>query len=395
MSLCFRTFPNKLASFASTRKQVTKIDYGLPKHVKPSSFLEEFLVGRTTGNATDVKDRALTLATPYFPSPNLPLASHNTYSRQSDLAARTNDRSQKRTMQTQHFMLMKTERLSLINPKIPNDIVMEKKDIDTCTDAMKIDANIYNVNPILNACMDDTRMFSKASHEKPSEMNDENENILHKNTKNTVSNSKQQNRDKPIPRKHRNPTEAQLNAIHEYLCRTLPRIFVEIMDYRMYTHDLIFINNIRGTNTTGIFPYIKQVQLLKIVGHLKYAYITFNILKITVHPEDNSVKVRWRIEGIGGMKIFSMLWNIKSLTLRPPASAHEAWYDGFSTFYVNGDGYIYKHVVDKIMLDHDCEKVKQPIATKLVALAPLIGLCMRYIDKFDSTSRSTVRLTKV
>jgi hypothetical protein len=27
------------------------------------------------------------------------------------------------------------------------------------------------------------------------------------------------------------------------------------------------------------------------------------------------------------------------------------WYDGFSTFYVGGDGLVYRHVADKVLSD--------------------------------------------
>jgi hypothetical protein len=48
---------------------------------------------------------------------------------------------------------------------------------------------------------------------------------------------------------------------------------------------------------------VKQVALLRTVGHLKFAYVKFDILKITMHPEDGTVKIRWRIKGISGLKV--------------------------------------------------------------------------------------------
>lgn len=41
------------------------------------------------------------------------------------------------------------------------------------------------------------------------------------------------------------------------------------MDYTIYHPNLIFENNIRGTRTIGLFPYVKQIALLRTVGHLK------------------------------------------------------------------------------------------------------------------------------
>lgn len=70
--------------------------------------------------------------------------------------------------------------------------------------------------------------------------------------------------------------------------------------------------------SSGLYAYVKQVALLRTIGHLKYAYVAFEVIKITKHPEDSSVKVRWRIRGISGLKVMFTfwkykLWNIKEL----------------------------------------------------------------------------------
>lgn len=40
----------------------------------------------------------------------------------------------------------------------------------------------------------------------------------------------------------------------------------------------------------GLFHYVRQIALLRTVGHIKFAYVNFEILKITAHPEDSSIK---------------------------------------------------------------------------------------------------------
>lgn len=49
--------------------------------------------------------------------------------------------------------------------------------------------------------------------------------------------------------------------------------------------------------------YVKQVALLRTIGHLKFAFVKFEILKMTKHPEDGTVRVRWRIKGLSGLKV--------------------------------------------------------------------------------------------
>ena len=51
---------------------------------------------------------------------------------------------------------------------------------------------------------------------------------------------------------------------------------------------------------------MKQVAILRALGHIKFAYVKFEILKITSHPEDSTVRVRWRIRGLQGYKVSSI-----------------------------------------------------------------------------------------
>lgn len=69
------------------------------------------------------------------------------------------------------------------------------------------------------------------------------------------------------------------------------------------------------------------------------------------------------------------------------------WYDGFSTFYVGGDGLVQKHIVDKVMPDQDTiidDTEKAPIAAKI---ALLIGLLPRNylsdVSPYFTTSSGT------
>ncbi|KRT80970.1 hypothetical protein AMK59_6252, partial [Oryctes borbonicus] len=172
------------------------------------------------------------------------------------------------------------------------------------------------------------------------------------------------------------PSPEKLAHIYHVLSETLPKLFIQVMDYSIYDNNLIFENNIRGTRTVGLYNYIKQVSLLRTIGHLKYAYVKMEILKITQNPEDSSVKVRWRIRGISGLKVMVMFWRYRLWNLKDFFDRTESWFDGFSTFYVNGEGKIYKHVADKMMPDSDREVIKpSPIDTAKLAL--IVGIIPR------------------
>lgn len=156
------------------------------------------------------------------------------------------------------------------------------------------------------------------------------------------------------------PSEEQIQKVYDTLANTLPKLFIQPLDYSIYHPNLIFENNIRGMRTEGLYHYVKQVALLRTVGHLKYAYVTLEVLKITKHPEENTVKVRWRVKGISAMRVMFQFWKYKLWKLKEIFADTEAWYDGFSVFHIGPDGLIYRHVADKIMPDDDKVVVRPP-----------------------------------
>nr|CAG4645664.1 EOG090X09QP [Lynceus sp. MCZ IZ 141354] len=169
------------------------------------------------------------------------------------------------------------------------------------------------------------------------------------------------------------PNQSQLDVIFKHLSESLPRIFVDTLDYRLYSQDVVFENNITNIRTVGLYNYIKQVALLRTVAHLKYARVGFDILKITSHADEGCIRIRWRIRGISGLKVLFQFWKYKLWNFKNIIDNQEVWYDGFSTFYVNADGNIHLHRADKVMPDTDKSEAEK--ATTLAAkLALLLGL---------------------
>ncbi|KAH8261014.1 hypothetical protein KR044_002243, partial [Drosophila immigrans] len=152
-----------------------------------------------------------------------------------------------------------------------------------------------------------------------------------------------------------NKSREGLERAYSVLQSTLPKLFVEPLDYSIYSPNLIFENNITGKHTVGLYHYVKQIAILRTVGHLKYAYVKFEVLKITKHPEDDTIRIRWRVRGISGLKVMFQFWKYKVWQLKEVLKDQEAWYDGFSVCYLGEDGLIGKHVVDKVMPDENRE----------------------------------------
>uniref|UniRef100_A0A1I8NUI0 Uncharacterized protein n=1 Tax=Stomoxys calcitrans TaxID=35570 RepID=A0A1I8NUI0_STOCA len=157
----------------------------------------------------------------------------------------------------------------------------------------------------------------------------------------------------------RPPTSADLEHAYAVLRETLPKLFIQPLDYSIYDPNLEFQNNITGKHTIGLYHYVKTIALLRTVGHLKYAYVKLEVLKITKHPEDFTIKIRWRVRGISALKVMLNFWKYKLWDLKGVFASQEAWYDGFSILHLGDNGLIYKHIVDRVMPDQNEEIVEK------------------------------------
>ncbi|XP_043476733.1 uncharacterized protein LOC122507857 [Leptopilina heterotoma] len=355
MSQCFRTISCKLPPFIGTKKQVSQMSRQLPKHIKCSTFLEEFLGSRNVLNSQTLRDVSNEIVLPYLAFKNKIVSSLD-IPRENLIALRENVRKDMRTARY-------------------NDVrrhhLLEEKPIDLLLQENLRNRQKYSKNFTKKQQTENVIFYEKSS----SKFNDYSCKIIPPNIENsgivfmTDDVKPQIENEKNVSNIGGKPSKEQLEFIYEKLKKDLPQLFVRTFDYRIYHKDFVFENNIRGTRTIGIFPYVRQISLLRTVGHLRFAYVKLDILKITIHPEDDSVKVRWRIAGLPGFKVFLMFWKFNVFKLSESIKHQEAWYDGFSTFYIGADGLISKHMADKMMPDQDSEKEKKkepsPVAAKL------------------------------
>lgn len=158
------------------------------------------------------------------------------------------------------------------------------------------------------------------------------------------------------------PTEEQLQKVLNTLANDLPRFFVKPFNYNIYHKNIIFEDNIRGKRFCGFDQYFLQAKLFYVVSHLRFMYVNFDVLKITAHTEDGTVKVRWKISVLRLRKLLG--WKLLNIT-SGFQNCKETWIDGFSTYYVMGDGLVHKHVADKMMPDRE-QMVKKETPTKSV-----------------------------
>ncbi|KAF2354535.1 Protein of unknown function DUF2358 [Trinorchestia longiramus] len=175
---------------------------------------------------------------------------------------------------------------------------------------------------------------------------------------------------------HGLPSEDKLQHVHDVLVKSLSTFFLKPLDYSIYDKNIIFENRFRGTVTKGLSMYAVQMALLNTIGHLKHASIKFDIIKTTVHPEEATIKVRWRIKGIKPTKALYSFWVRKWRLTEIQQNDSWNWYDGFSTFHVNSTGLVAKHIADNMMPDDDKLRIRTK-AGIFVKMATMLGLMPR------------------
>ncbi|XP_062492748.1 uncharacterized protein C6orf136 homolog isoform X1 [Pezoporus occidentalis] len=136
--------------------------------------------------------------------------------------------------------------------------------------------------------------------------------------------------------------EEHLAVMHQKLQHELPNFFLKIPDYGLYSHDVEFINHLLHLHTRGRPMYQVAVALCRALAWGYFASLRLEVLALTRHPEDWSIRARWRLTGLPlHLLVLRFYRRDKAALLRS--------YDAFSTFFLNSQGLIRCHRVDKLM----------------------------------------------
>jgi len=164
-----------------------------------------------------------------------------------------------------------------------------------------------------------------------------------------------------------------LDKVADALVYELTHMFVRNANWKLYHPKIVFDDRIStGKRYEGLLAYVKFIHMVKALAHIRFVYVRFHILYLNKHPEDGTIGIRWQMTGLGVTRLAvryipDKLWQRGSMD-----KAAKIWYDGYSTFHVDSDNLVVKHVADTRMPDKEKESSGglNPVVEKLKKLKP-------------------------
>jgi len=166
-------------------------------------------------------------------------------------------------------------------------------------------------------------------------------------------------------------SNSNLDKIAFDLTYDLTNIFLKSSDWSLYSQNIVFEDRIRGKRVEGLAEYMKNIYVFRTLAHLKFVYVRFHVINLSIHPEDNTIRIRWRVAGLGVMRMVVRFIPDKMWRRGSMDDAAPTWYDGYSIFHVGPDNKIVRHVADRRKQDEDKQSLAMhPVVEKLKKLKP-------------------------
>jgi len=146
----------------------------------------------------------------------------------------------------------------------------------------------------------------------------------------------------------KDPDESEFDKAVGNLTLDLTNVLNYKITPELYNRDIVLEDKlIRNETYNGLHLYMKNMNLLKIVAHLKFVYVRPHITRVITDSDTRTVVVDWKFVGLTTLGLAiryipERLWHRANMD-----NAAKLWFEGTSTFYMDDKMKIFKHVVDK------------------------------------------------
>uniref|UniRef100_A0A7E4UR90 Uncharacterized protein n=1 Tax=Panagrellus redivivus TaxID=6233 RepID=A0A7E4UR90_PANRE len=142
------------------------------------------------------------------------------------------------------------------------------------------------------------------------------------------------------------PQMYHLQHIQKRLEYTVPFMFRGRMDWTFYHPQVVCTDHIFNLEKRGLHDLMYHIGMISVLGQWCFPYIRMEALSITPILEDGSVRLRWRVPYLTWMQALN--WKNFNAEYR---EKNAKWFDGYSIFYADGNGFVTKVTIQKMMPD--------------------------------------------
>lgn len=165
-----------------------------------------------------------------------------------------------------------------------------------------------------------------------------------------------------VPGSDKSDMEQHLALMHEKLRDELPKFLWKPANYTLYRKDMEFVSNMLHVHLRGLVKYQLFLTITRLLLLCYFTNARISVLKLTSHPENNTIQARWSFTGLPLHSLFLYFF-------RTEKSELYRTYDAFSTFQLAPDGLISLHKVERVMPSPPITITKKTIlAAALLAL---------------------------
>ncbi|CAI9621577.1 unnamed protein product [Staurois parvus] len=155
--------------------------------------------------------------------------------------------------------------------------------------------------------------------------------------------------------------EEHLAVMHEKLREELPRFLWKPANFSLYRKDVEFISSTFHVHLRGVHKYHLFLTFIRLLLLMYYSNCRISVLKLTSHPETNSIHARWSFSGLPLHCLFFYIFKSDKNELYRT-------YDAFSTFQLAHDGLICLHKVEQVMPSSPLTVTKKTVLAAFLAL---------------------------
>jgi hypothetical protein len=97
---------------------------------------------------------------------------------------------------------------------------------------------------------------------------------------------------------------------------------------------------------TGAINYVQQIGLIRIYAHLRFVFVQLQLKSVEIEKEEGIIRIKFCCKGIGMLKMALEYLPKKLYKKENMANAAPLWLEAVSSYHVDEEGKIFRHVLD-------------------------------------------------